>query len=87
MPKATVFSFSSLSARASVLSSSAVGWKKKVTCTRLEADGGDGLGLLLQFGGRTALEHHAQADVVLGRFAGQHLERLCPRQGRSLRWS
>ncbi len=37
----------------------------------LETGGGDGLGFFRQIGRRITLEHHAQADVVLGRFLGK----------------
>ena len=51
---------------------------------RLKTGGGYGLGLLVQVGSRTALEHHAQADVVLGRFVRERFrESACADSGRS----
>ena len=39
----------------------------------IEADGGDGLRFGLQLGSGTALEHHAQANVVFSRFLCQEI--------------
>ena len=50
----------------------------------LEADSGNSPGFLLEIGGGIALEHHAQADVVLGWFAcEQFRESACGDSGRS----
>lgn len=50
----------------------------------LEAGGGDGLGYLVQIGSRIALEHHAQADIVIDRFVcEQFRESACGDSGRS----
>ncbi|MCX6903023.1 MAG: hypothetical protein NTW03_06015 [Verrucomicrobia bacterium] len=42
----------------------------------VEAGGGNGPGFLLQLGGRAALQHHAEADVVLRGFGGKEFGRV-----------
>ena len=75
MPKATVFNFSPLSARASDWSSSARRVEEERHLHRVEACGGNGTGFLLQLGGRSALKHHTEAKVVSRGFGAQELRR------------
>ena len=75
MPNATVFNFRSLSARASDWSSSAVGWKKNVTCTVSKPAAAMALAFSCNSSGRTALQHHAEADVVFRGFGAKEFRR------------
>ena len=84
MPSATVFNASFRSVWAIVLSLGRGGLKEEGQLHRLEADRGNLLGTFLHLGKGTALEHHAQLDVVLGRFACVRFgESACGDSGRS----